>query len=174
MQPKCSAAGSTTDICQVLLGDQHSFSGHGQKFAVNIKWFLKWFHSDLYYWLVNMDHICGWDGVMLACVSRGPAAESSAEGSRLDVGPGAILRDVFWTEEQLQDYPPLWQWVLPPAVGKRRAHKFPSYFHKAKSRVFLAEQVIYNQALQALVTAWEMNSLFLLALIPVLSTGRDW
>lgn len=111
---------------------------------------------------------------MLACMSRRPAAESFVEGSSLDVGPGATLRDVFWTEEQLLDYPPLWQRVLPPAVGKRRAHKFPSYFHKAKSRVFLAEQAIYNQALQALVTAWEMNSLLLLALIPILSMGRDW
>jgi len=37
-------------------------------------------------------------------MSRGSAAESSVEGSSLDVGPGATLRDVFWTEVQLLDY----------------------------------------------------------------------
>lgn len=72
-------------------------------------------------------------------------------------------------------------WVMPISgrkfslqlMERERLINSQAYFHKAKSRVLLAEQVWYNQALQAPLTAWEMNSLLLLALVQILSMGRD-
>lgn len=72
-------------------------------------------------------------------------------------------------------------WVMPISgrkfslqlMERERLINSQAYFHKAKSRVLLAERVWYNQALQASMTAWEMNSLLLLALVQILSMGRD-
>lgn len=95
------------------------------------------------------------------------------EGSGLDVEPSATFRNVFWTKNSL--------WVIPISGSEfslqlmetEQLINSQAYFHKAKSRALLAEAARYNQALQAAVTAWEMNSLLFLALVQSLSMGRD-
>ena len=67
------------------------------------------------------------------------AAESSVQGSGLDVEPNATFRNVFWTKNSL--------WIVPISgsgfslqlMERERLINSQAYFHTAKSRALLAE-----------------------------------
>lgn len=95
------------------------------------------------------------------------------EGNGLDEEPSTTFRNIFWTMYSLWLDPISGSKFSLQLMEREQLINSQAYFHKAKSRALLAERARYNQALQAAVTAWEMNSLLLLALVQSLSMGRD-